>query len=171
MIKELFILVKMLFTEKPSDMLRRDGLEVIIMNHFPFSNYRYMMWCGKVICRPAKEAVIVRFLSMIAGQESCTHEHGHGRQAESEHGDSYIRYYLNYLWNWVKHCPWIHPSSACYYFNRYEVEAYAQQHDPNYWINYNRKNLRGKYSIKNARKLWEEVGGTPAKWKEHIKTL
>lgn len=171
MIKELFILVKMLFTEKPSDMLRRDGLEVIIMNHFPFSNYRYMMWCGKVICRPAKEAVIVRFLSMIAGQESCTHEHGHGIQAESEHGNSYIRYYLNYYWHWMKHLPFIYPASACYYFNRYEVEAYAQQHNPDYWKIYNRTNLKEKYSIKNPRKKWKEVGSSPSKWKEYIKTL
>ena len=44
MLKELWILIKMLFTEKPSDMLKRDDLEVRVMNHFPFKSFRYMMW-------------------------------------------------------------------------------------------------------------------------------
>lgn len=171
MIKELWILIKMLFTEKPSDMLKRDDLEVVVMNHFPFSGYRYTMWCGKVICRPSKVEVMQRFLSSVASKESVTHEHGHGIQAESEHGDNYPRYYLNYVWHWVKHNPLVHPSSACYYVNRYEVEAYAQQHNPEYWKHYHRGNLRGKYSIKDAKKKYRELGCSPKKWKEYIKTL
>ncbi|MBQ8770457.1 MAG: hypothetical protein IJZ60_04780 [Bacteroides sp.] len=171
MLKELWILIKMLFTEKPSDMLKRNDLEVVVMNHFPFSGFRYMMWCGKVICRPTKEAVIHRFLSMIAGTKACTHEHGHGMQAESEHGDNYVRYYLNYYWHWFKHLFSLVPLSACYYVNRYEVEAYAQEDHPEYWRNYTRENLRGKYTIKNARKKWKELGGKSSAWKAYVKSL
>ncbi len=171
MLKELWILIKMLFTEKPSDMLKRNDLEVVVMNHFPFSDFRYMMWCGKVICRPTKQAVIHRFLSMMAGVRSCTHEHGHGIQAESEHGDNYIRYYLNYYWHWFKHIFSFVPFSACYYVNRYEVEAYAQEDNPEYWKNYNRANLRGKYSIKDARRKWKELGSKSSAWKAYVKTL
>lgn len=171
MLKELWILIKMLFSEKPSDMLKRVDLEVVVMNHFPFKGSRYMMWCGKVICRKEYQKVIARFMSMIAGKKSCTHEHGHGIQAESEHGNNYIRYYLSYFWHWIKHNPLLKPSHACYYFNRYEVEAYAQEDNPEYWKNYNRKNLRGKYSIKKPRKVWQEVGGTSKDWKEYVKGL
>ena len=171
MIKELWILIKMLFTEKPSDMLLRDDLEVVLMNHFPFKKFRYMMWCGKCICRPDKQAAIVRFMSMIAGKEACTHEHGHGIQAESGHGNNSILYYLSYYWHWFKHNPFVYPSSACYYLNRYEVEAYAQQHNPEYWKNYTRTNLRGKYSIKNAKKKYKELGSKPTLWIQYIKTL
>lgn len=171
MIKELWILIKMLFTEKPSDMLKRNDLELVVMNHFPFKTHRYMMWCGKVICRPNKQPLMRRFLSSIASKNSVTHEYGHGRQAESEHGDNYPRYYLNYFWHWIKHCPWMAPSSACYYLNRYEVEAYAQEDNPDYWMYYHRGNLRGKYSIKNAKKIWKELGGTSKAWKAYIKTL
>ena len=171
MLKELWMLIKMLFTEKPSDMLKRDDLEVVVMNHFPFKGSRYMMWCGKVICRKEYQKVIARFMSMIAGKKSCTHEHGHGIQAESEHGDNYIRYYLSYYWHWFKHNPLLKPSHACYYFNRYEVEAYAQEDNPEYWKHYNRGNLRGKYTIKNPRKVWKEVGGTSKGWKEYVKGL
>lgn len=171
MLKELWILIRMLFTEKPSDMLNRDDLVVVVMNYFPFKSFRYMMWCGKVICRPTKEAVIHRFLSMMAGTRACTHEHGHGMQAESEHGDNYVRYYLNYYWHWFKHLFSLVPLSACYYVNRYEVEAYAQEDHPEYWRNYTRQNLRGKYTIKNARKKWKELGSKSSAWKAYVKSL
>lgn len=172
MVKELWRLVKMLFTTYPSDYIYAD-LEVETMNHFPFKGYRYFMWCGKVITRDEKKAVIERFLTTKAGIESKTHEKGHRAQAISEHGDNWIRYYLNYLWHWVKHNPLTKPAHACYYVNRYECEAYAMQHDKSYFDleNYTRKNLRGKYSIKDAKKLYKQLGGTSNAWKQYVKSL
>lgn len=170
MIKELWVLIKMLFASRPSSILRKD-LELVVMKHFPFDGYRFMSWCGKVILRQERKEVIDRFLQTKAGIVSIQHEYGHAIQAESEHGDNWIRYYLFYFLHWIKHCPWMNPSSACYYLNRYEVEAYAQEGNPKYWDNYNRDNLHGKYSIRNAKKKWKEVGGSSAEWKRYIKSL
>lgn len=170
MFNELLILAKLLFKSKPSEMLGKD-LEVIIMKHFPFNGYRFMSWCGKIIIRSEKKDIINRFLITKAGHISITHEYGHMIQAESEHGDNWIRYYIAYLWHWLKHCPWIAPSSACYYLNRYECEAYAQESNLDYWRNYNRKNLRNIYTIPDAKEKWKELGGTSLQWKEYVKSL
>ena len=169
MIKELLKLVQLLFKSRPSDVIKLPDLEVIYMRHFPFTGYRYMMWCGKVICRPEEGDVMKRFFSMIAGQRSKTHEYGHVLQAESEHGDNWLRYYLSYLWHWFRHNPF---APSAYYFNRYEVEAYAQDENPDYWIDYSRDNLRGKYNIKHARKIFrEQCNCSIYEWKKYIKTL
>ena len=172
MLKELWILIKMLFATRPSDYVYED-MEVMVMKHFPFKGSRYMCWCGKIITRNEKKAVIERFLTTKAGQESKNHEEGHKVQAILEHGDNWLRYYLNYFWHWFKHNPLIKPAHACYYCNRYEVECYAMQHDFSYFDmdNYTRKNLKGKYSIKNAKKLYKQVGGTAKAWKAYIKSL
>lgn len=168
MIKELWTLIKMLFTSKPSDILKMEHLEIIEMKYFPFPGYRYMMWCGKIITRHDKKAVIERFLTTAAGKRSETHEYGHARQAESEHGDNWIRYYLNYSWHWLKGNPFIHPGQSAYYTNRYEMEAYGNEHRPEYWKNYNRIHLRGKYTIKNRKSTYRAHRD---RWREYCKSL
>lgn len=172
MIKELWKLIKMLFTTRPSDYMYKD-LEVETMKHFPFSGSRYMSWCGKVITRDEKKAVIDRFLTTKAGAESKNHEQGHVAQAILQDGDNWVVYYLDYYWNWFKHNPLIKPAHACYYVNKYEVECYAMQHDFDYFDlgDYTLDNLNGKYNIKNAKKLYKQLGGTSKAWKEYIKTL
>ena len=170
MIKEFCTLVKMLFASKPSSIIGKD-LELVVMKHFPFEGYRFMSWCGHVICRKEKYDVIERFLQTSAGRVSIQHEYGHAVQAESEHGDNWTRYYLAYFWHWLKHCPWMAPSSACYYVNRYEVEAYAQEQNPEYWQNYTRKNLRGKYTIPHAKSKYKQLGRKAAAWIQYVKSL
>ena len=160
----------MLFSTRPSDCIGKE-MEVVVMKHFPFEGNRYMSWCGKVITRHEKKAVIDRFLGTAGGAESKTHEGGHVKQAIDEHGDNWPRYYLNYYWNWLKWNPLGKPSHACYYCNRYEVQAYAKQHDPDYWKGNTRVDLKGKYSIKNAKKLYSKIGGTPEAWKAYVKSL
>lgn len=170
MFKEFFTLIKMLFATRPSDYLGKD-LEVQTMKHFPFAGNRYMAWCGKIITRGEKEAVINRFLTTKAGAKSKTHEGGHVKQAIDEHGDNWLRYYLNYFWNWIKFCPWIKPGHAAYYCNRYECQAYANDDNPEYWEHNTRIDLKGKYTIKGAKKLYKQLGGTPDAWKAYVKTL
>ena len=46
--KELIILIKLLFKSKPADIKE---VELLGMNNFPFKGYKYLMWCGKVIYR------------------------------------------------------------------------------------------------------------------------
>ena len=173
MIKELWILIKLLFSSKPSEVRAKGKLEVMVMEHFPFGKFTYMSWCGKIITKSSQKDVVLRFLSLLPGQTVKTHEFGHCVQAETEHGDNWVRYYLSYFWQWIKHNPLIAPASACYYVNRYEVEAYAQEENPAYWVNYTRKNLRGVYSIPNAKKLFKDLGcvSKPSIWKSYVKTI
>lgn len=171
MIKEFWILVKMLFASKPSETIGKPP-EFVVMKHFPFEGFTFMSWCGKIILRKENRALLERFLQTEAGQRSQTHEYGHAIQAVSEHGDNWIRYYLSYLWHWLKENPITNPASSAYYTNRYEVEAYAQEGNPEYWVNYTRDNLRGKYTLKGGKKLYKEIAGrNPAKWKEYVKSL
>lgn len=168
MIRELWLLIKILFASKPSDILKMKHLEIVVMKNFPFRGYRYMMWCGKIVTRSEKKAVIERFMTTVAGKRSETHEYGHALQAESEHGDNWLRYYINYYWHWLRGNPLVHPGSSAYYTNRYEMEAYGNEHRPEYWVNYNRANLRGKYTIKRRKATYREHRDH---WKEYCKSL
>lgn len=170
MFKEIIILIKLLFNSKPSQVLGKE-LEVMEMKHFPMMGKTYMSWCGKLIAKHDNAEALNNFKNTKEGKEILTHEYGHVIQAESKHGDNWISYYLSYSWNWIKHCPWMYPSYACYYFNKYEVEAFAQQHNPEYWSNYTTENINNKYVIKNPRKLWKKVGGNSVEWKKYIKNL
>lgn len=172
MIKELWTLINMLFATRPSDYVYKE-LEMVTMKYFPFSGNRYMSWCGKIITRAEKKTVIDRFLTTEAGRRSKNHEGGHVVQAITCNGNNWLRYYLDYFWCWVKHAPWMKPGHAAYYCNRYEVECYAKEDDFEYFNmeTYTRDNLRGKYNIKNAKKKYKELGGTPAAWKAYVKSL
>lgn len=170
MFKELWTLIKMLFQSKPSEAVGKD-LEVIVMKHFPFAGNRYMSWCGKVITRSEKKAVIDRFLTTLAGNKSKNHEGWHVKQGIDEHGDNWLRYYLNYFWHWIKWNPLIKPAHACYYINRYECQAYAMEDYPVDWECDSRKDLKGKYSIKKAKKKYVELGSTSKAWKAYVKSL
>ena len=170
MFKELWTLVKMLFQSKPSDMQGKE-LEIVFMQHFPFSSHSFMCWCGKMIVREEYKWIVYDFLNTPNGKKVKIHEKGHVKQAIDEHGDNWLRFYLNYYWNWFKYCPWMAPSSACYYINRYECQAFAQEENPDYWNGDTRKDLKGKYTIPNAKKKYVELGSTPEKWKEYVKSL
>ena len=59
-------------------------------------------------------------------------------------------------------------TQSAYYTNRYEMEAYGNEHRPEYWKNYNRTNLRGKYTIKNRKSTYRTHRDN---WKEFCKSL
>ena len=82
-----------------------------------------------------------------------THEYGHVVQAQAT-GNSWIKFYASYYWNWLLENPIIAPASSAYYTNPYEVEAYAQECNPEYWKNYTKENLFSKYSLKNGKNLY-----------------
>lgn len=144
MVKELFILIKLIF-KKPT--INR----VYQMRHFPFKGYSAMMWFGYMITRN-------KYLKTT----TYNHEYIHIMQSN----DSYFTYYLKYFWNWIKHNPF---KKYCYYFNKYEIEAYANQHDSNY--KHSKESLK-KYDIKNPRKIFKDVcNNSIYAWKNHIKSL
>jgi hypothetical protein len=51
------------------------------------------------------------------------------------------------------------------------MEAYANEDNPDYPVNYDRNNL-SRYKIKGGRKkMYKSVGGTSKAWKNYIRTL
>lgn len=158
MIKELWILIKMLFRSNPSDMVGKD-LEVVEFKHFPFKGYKAMSWCGRIIHREGSSQV---------NETTLNHEKIHLMQAMMCN-DSWIRYYLSYLWEWLK-CGFLAPLSANYMTSKYESEAYANEEDFEYCNNYDGSNLL-KYTLKDRKKLYKQLGGTSKAWKQYVKTL
>lgn len=159
MMKELWILVRLLFGSRPSDYIGCE-LNMEEWKHFPFDKKKCMTWCGIIIKRED---------SLPLTDERKNHEKIHIMQAMMC-DDSWVRYYINYFWNWVKHCPWVSPSSACYYLNKYESEAFVHEQDFSYCEGYDGSNL-DKYDIDNAKKKWKELGGTKAAWIKYIKNV
>lgn len=158
MVKELWILVKMLFGTRPSDFVYKKQ-EVVTMKHFPFKGYKAMAWCGKIVHREGASEVDARTMN---------HEKIHVAQA-MVCNDSWVRYYLSYLWEWLRR-GFLAPMTANYYVSKFESEAYANEDRPNYLKYYMPFGIN-KYSIKGAKKLYKKLGGTPEAWKKYVKTL
>lgn len=148
--KELFMLIGMLFSKVD----RTRDINVIITKHFPFEGYAYMMWCGCIVTRKTTDI----------SEESYNHEKGHLIQASFYKW--WIQYYAVYLWEWIKGNPIINPASSAYYTIPFEIQAYANQHDSNY--DYNRDDLKNKYTLKNRKKLYKSYR---FEWKYFVKTL
>lgn len=169
MFKELWLLVRMLFQSKPHEMAGKE-IGIMYMTHFPFRSHTVMSWCGKMIFREEYWNDAIRFLTTKQGEELKIHEQGHVVQAAFHFHDSWFSFYVSYYWNWIKH-GLMNPLKANYYLNKYECEAYANQDNTEYWERYDGLELDYKYSIKNAKKVWREIGGSPEKWKAFVKTL
>ena len=167
MIKELWILIKMLFGTRPSDSVYKD-LEVMVMKHFPFKGFKAMAWCGKIIHREGSSSV---------DEVTMCHEKIHVMQAVMC-SDSWVKYYLVYVWEWLKGNPFVHPASSAYLTTPQEMEAYANEEKPEYpegmiiYMDDYTNGIHEKYVIKGGRKKkFKEVGGTSASWKAYVKTL
>ena len=158
MIKELFKLIGLLFQSNPVDVIYSD-LEVVEMKHFPFKGYKAMSWCGKIIHRVGTSKV---------DNITMNHEKIHVMQAFSC-GDSWWKYYLLYIWEWLR-CGFMSPLSANYYVSKFESEAYANEADFDYCNSYSLDSIE-KYKIPNAKKKYNELGGKPSVWKSYVKSL
>ena len=164
MIKELWTLAKMLFATKP------DGIEEVKlmgMEHFPFRGYSYMMWCGKMVYR--KDSYETRRKEWITKQYKVSKNHETIHLMQAKQCGSWTKYYLRYLWEWMKG-GLSDPLSANYYLIPYEMEAYANEENLDYPKQYDGSNL-GKYTFNSRKKVYKAVGGTPHSWKAFINTL
>lgn len=115
--KETFQLVKMLF----SDIEKTNEVKTYPMSHFPFSGYKYMMWCGSLIYRDKFPQY--RTLKEIDKNHEMIHLH------QAKDCGSWTKFYLSYLWAWICKNPF---RKSAYYRNKYEVEAYAKENDLTY---------------------------------------
>ena len=141
MIKELFYLIKLLFSPL------NDQIEIIQMQHFPFKGYSAMSWCGKIITR-----------STTISDKTKNHERIHLEQ--SLHFKSWLLYYWNYLKYWN---PLFYKAS--YYTNPFEMEAYGNEHNYNYRPT---KDSWKKYIIKDSIKTYKLY---KHKWREYCRCL
>ena len=159
MIKELWILVRSLFLSNPCDFIYED-LKVVEMKHFPLKGCKAMSWCGMIIHRKGTSEI---------DEKTINHEKIHVMQACFYADNSWIYYYLLYIWEWLKH-GLSSPVSANYYLSRFESEAYANEEDMDYCERY-KPVWTNKYAVLDAKKLYKELGGTGKAWKKYVKTL
>lgn len=165
MLKELWILIKMLFDSSPCDI---DSVSLMGMNHFPFKGYKYMMWCGKMIYRNDKQDIRRKEWITKAYKVSKNHETIHLMQAKV--CGSWVKYYWKYFIEWLKGNPIIKPASSAYFTIPFKCEAYANETNMKYCSPYLGYNLQ-KYTFNNRKKLYKKVGGTSNDWKKYIKEL
>ena len=161
---ELIELIKMLFKSKPSDFSEPVLYE---MKHYPFSGYKYMMWCGRMIYRSSKKDKIMSEIGTERFKTSKRHESFHLMQAKIHGKNSWIRYYWKYFCEWIKGNPIINPSSSAYYTIPFEVEAYALEDKQSALDKYDASLLKSKYTFKKRKKLYK----SKVNWKAFIKSL
>ena len=150
---ELFTLIKMLF----KSINKYNDIELINMKYFPFREYTYMAWCGKVITKKN-----IKWEDI--GQYIKNEEIGHLKQASFY--NYWIQYYLVYVWEWIKGNPFTSPYKSAYYTIPFEIQARANRHNPDY--DYNRVDLKNKYTLKNRKRIYKE---NRKGWTKYIKTL
>lgn len=150
--KETWWLVKQLFTK-----VKADQVEYKKMDHYPFSGYSAMSWCGYLLSKKDKDIIVPR---------TWNHENIHLYQAKDK--GSWFKYYWSYLWEWIKGNPIIHPASGAYYTICYEMEAYANAENLDYLITRKPEDLN-KYKIKDRKKTYKKYGKYG--FLEYIKTI
>lgn len=152
MLKELWKLIKMLFSSTPKDSPKTT---ILRMKHFPFNGYSAMMWCGTIIMREDYNKKIK--VSTI------THEGIHIQQASRY--KKWYQYYLRYVLEWIKGNPITHPSQGAYYTIPFEMEAYANENNKQYIAT---KESLNKYIIKDRKSTYKKYRDN---WKNYLKTL
>lgn len=115
--------------------------------------YEGLTFFGQILTPSQEEAD--RFNSGYSPLKN--HEMIHLRQAQST-GDSWIRFYLLYIWYWLKALPMNRKMrNAAYLLNPFEMEAYARMHDMHYldrreggaqeWRRYAKMSLKERLSL------------------------
>lgn len=153
-IKETWTLGKMLFTSKPSDF---DKLEMMPMKCFPFKGYKYLTWCGRCVYRENTSAAVITPVAE-------NHENIHLDQAK--YYDSWTKFYLKYLWSWMRISPFF--QKIGYYMNKFETEAYAKEEDLIYRITRSRGAVE-KFDQDEKRKIWKQCHKSPYIYKGYIR--
>lgn len=132
MVKELWYLIKLLFSHISNE------LEIVKLKHFPFSGFAYMMWCGKLITKTDNPI----------DKYDYNHENIHLQQAQLV--GSWWKYYLTYLWEWIKGNPF---RKSSYYMIPFELEAYMNdcyldyKVDEDSWCLYDKDNRNSWYKM------------------------
>ena len=84
--KETWWIVKQLFTK-----VKADKVEYKHMDHYPFSGYSAMSWCGYLLSRKPESQI---------KPTTWNHENIHLYEAKDK--KRWISYYWSYAWEWIK---------------------------------------------------------------------
>lgn len=152
MFGELITLAKMLFGKTE---YRQPT--VLVMKHFPFKGFSAMMWCGYIVTRKKDYEL---------SDKTMRHEEIHIQQAYRY--SHWYKYYLRYLWEWLKGNPIIHPAIGAYMTIPFEMEAYANVHRLSYIAT---PDTLQRYVIKNRKKTYRKYHGNLKQWVAYIQTL
>lgn len=93
--KETWWLVKQLFTTTKN----KDKVQYKHMDHYPFSGYSAMSWCGYILTKKKESDIKTT---------TWNHENIHLQQAENK--GSWLKYYTDYVWEWIKGNPITYPA-------------------------------------------------------------
>lgn len=140
--KETFWLIKTPFQSKPENKIIMKR-----MDYYPFSGYKYMMWCG--FCLYTKDKF------EIMSEQDERHETIHVLQAKDL--GSWIKYYWKYFVEWLSKNP-IYDSKRAYRMNKFETEAYAKEDESDYINTRNPFNV-DKFKIKDWKSWYKSNGG------------
>lgn len=162
--KELFNLIGMLFTTKPSELKE---VELKEMKYFPFKNAKYMMWCGYMVYRTSSRELIEKQMEKESFKTDKRHETLHLKQAQCK--GSWVKYYSSYIWQWLKGNPLFNGNKAAYYTIPFEMEAYANEDNQQYLDNYDCNKI-SCYKIKDRIKEYKKFNSS-YNWKQYIKTF
>lgn len=95
------------------------------------SHFQSITWKGIAYCNSQSDVDSINATDEIDSQLK-SHETIHIRQAESMH-DSWFRFYLRYIWDWIKNFTLIFVNVyAPYKFMAIEMEAYLNQDNWDY---------------------------------------
>ena len=156
--KETWWLIKQLFTAKVDD---SQELKFKQMKHYPMKGFSVMLWCGYLVSRRDEKSI---------NWITKNHETIHMKHAQAK--GSWWKFYMEYIWEWICGNPLTKPSKSAYYTIPTEMEAYANEWDKEYPLNYDPKNIE-KYDMNHRKDLFRAIykqGGVKL-WKQYLKTL
>lgn len=104
----------------------------------PPKGYFAITFFGKILIRDSNAKNWARTRNSQSGKIMLHHEWIHVQQAVSTH-DSWIFFYLRYLYYFLKNRPFRHGMKVAYYTNPFEMEAYVFESD----LSYAKKNPHG----------------------------
>lgn len=109
--------------KKPS---KTKALEVVFNNLIPFSGYLAITLFGKIYVRNDSKDYWEKHVQSGDVNITMNHETIHLRQAQST-SDSWIVFYLLYIWEWLKNQPWKNGLDFAYRMIPFEMEAYQNE--------------------------------------------
>lgn len=114
--------------KKPQEI---DKIEIKWNNILPFNGFLAITFFGKMWIRKSNKNKWEQYLQDGRADEVINHEMIHVKQALSTN-NSWWKFYMLYIWYWLKANPLFNGFNFAYYMNPFEIEAYGNESDLGY---------------------------------------